>query len=62
MASNKKCKECGEDLNDVDRRWVAKHTLYCRECVCEPVFKAMTALHREEKVARAKAAEGKETE
>jgi len=62
MAPHKKCKECGEDLNDDDRRWVGEPALYCRECVYDPMFKAMTALHNEEKVARAKAAEGKETE
>ena len=41
MLPVKTCKECGEYLNDDDRRWCGKDTLYCRECVAEPVFRAL---------------------
>lgn len=54
------CKECNEDLNSDDFRWVGKHAQYCRECVFEPVFQARAALQEVEAVALSKKNEGRE--
>lgn len=40
--SEQKCQDCGDTvINDDDRRWNNnKNTIYCRECVHQPVFDA----------------------
>ena len=50
-----KCKDCETPINDDDRRWNKNpDTVYCRECVHEPVMQAKTWLNRmEERVADA---------
>tara|TARA_Y100001938_G_scaffold22586_1_gene29158 strand:- start:2321 stop:2641 length:321 start_codon:yes stop_codon:yes gene_type:complete len=50
-----KCKDCETPINDDDRRWNKNpYTVYCRECVHEPVMQAKTWLNRmEERVADA---------
>ena len=48
-----KCEECSEELNEDDERWNGVGTVFCRECVHEPVFNARDKFNRD--VARAKA-------
>ena len=60
MSAFENCKECEEELNDDDRRWVGARTLYCRECVCEPVFQAMTNLRLAKETAKKKSQERRE--
>lgn len=47
------CEDCSDDLNEDDERWNGMGTVFCRECVHEPVFKAHDKFNRD--VARAKA-------
>ena len=44
------CKECAVEINDDDRRWVHSETVYCRECVCEPLFEATTSLNAAQRI------------
>ena len=42
-----KCKDCETPINDDDRRWNKNpNTVYCRECVHEPVLNASAWLKR----------------
>ena len=42
-----KCKDCETPINDDDRRWNKNpNTVYCRECVHEPVLNASAGLRR----------------
>jgi len=51
-----KCKDCETPINDDDRRWNKNpNTVYCRECVHEPVLNAVAWMKSmEEKVAMAR--------
>jgi len=42
------CQDCGDTvINDDDRRWNNnKNTIYCRECVHQPVFDARSEVQR----------------
>jgi len=42
-----RCKDCSEDLTEDDERWNGRGTVYCRECVHEPVFNARDKFNRD---------------